>query len=61
MLTDGQAGIDCINCGNQEIVTDEDSSDILSKSLHWTDNGDPICPKCGEPVTYEHYLELGEE
>ena len=55
MLSEGEAGIDCINCGNKEIVTTADANELLSKSLDW-DGGDPICPKCGNAVTYEHYL-----
>jgi DNA-directed RNA polymerase subunit RPC12/RpoP len=56
MLENGQAGIDCINCGNQEIVTTEDKSESLSKSLEWV-AGDPVCPECGDRVMYEHYLD----
>jgi hypothetical protein len=56
MLENGQAGIDCINCGLQEIVTKEEDSELLSKSLNWV-NYNPVCPECGSPVTYEHYLD----
>ncbi|MGI9570184.1 MAG: hypothetical protein ACR2PH_10715 [Desulfobulbia bacterium] len=57
MLSNGQAGIDCINCGNQEIVTTESDSELLSKALEWSASGDAICPECGNTVTYEHYLD----
>lgn len=56
MLENGQAGIDCINCGHQEIVTTEDDSELLSKSLDWA-GCNPVCPECGDVVTYEHYLD----
>ncbi len=57
MLTNGEAGIDCGNCGGQEIVTTEDKSELLSKSLGWSEGGDPFCPGCGNTVVYEHYLD----
>ena len=57
MLTNGEAGIDCIHCGTKEVVTTEDESELLSKSLHWAESGDPLCPNCGGTVTYEHYLD----
>jgi len=56
VIQDGKAGIDCINCGHQEIATNEDESELLSKSLHWAENGDAVCPECGHTVTYEHYI-----
>ena len=57
MLERGEAGIDCDSCGHQEVVFTADESEILSKSLHWHENGDPICPECSALVTYEYYLE----
>jgi len=56
MLNDETAGIDCINCGFEEVVESKAESDSLKKSLKWTKNGDPICPGCGHPVTYEDYI-----
>lgn len=57
MLQNGQAGIDCGECFNQEIVTTEEESEALSKSLDWAESGNPICPVCEHEVTYEHYID----
>ena len=56
MLTNGEAGIDCINCGYQEIVTTQDGLEEMRKRLHWR-QGDPVCPECNDTPTFEDYLE----
>jgi len=56
MVVDEKAGIDCINCGFEKIVTTKAESESLCKSLQWTKNGDPKCPECGHAVTYEDYI-----
>jgi transcription elongation factor Elf1 len=57
MLSEGEAGIDCINCGHEEVVTTVKEANELSKKLTWS-GGDPVCPGCGNSVTFEHYLDL---
>ena len=57
MLQNGQAGIDCENCGHQEIVTTKPESKALTEALHWVDDGDPICSECLEVVMYEDYID----
>jgi|TARA_Y100000310_G_C20249453_1_gene608398 ribosomal protein S27AE len=58
MLTNGEAGIDCINCGHQEIAKTRDECDLLEIKLEWNDFGDPFCPVCGDTVMFEEYLDL---
>lgn len=55
-MNDEEAGISCINCGYEKVVTNKCESDRLQKSLRWTENGSAICPECGNSVIYEDYI-----
>ena len=56
MLMDKQAGIDCINCGHQEVVKTELELIALQDKLEWGHDS-PFCPSCGHIVTLENYLD----
>lgn len=56
MLSDGQAGIDCGNCGYKEVVTTNTEKDAMKKRLVWR-QGDPVCPECDDSVWFEDYLD----
>ena len=55
-LQDKSAGIECDSCGHEEIVYSEIEAKELASRLKWV-SGNPICPECGEAVTFEHYLD----
>ncbi len=57
MLNDKTAGIDCINCGFEKVVTNRADSDLLQNSLEWAENGSAVCPECGNSVNYEDYID----
>ena len=57
MLNNGEAGIDCTNCGYTEIVRDEGAMEEFKNLLRWDTEGSPVCPGCGLTVTFEDYLD----
>lgn len=56
MIRYGQAGISCADCGHKEIVNTARMRDHLIEILTWHECGDPVCPACGELLTFEDYL-----
>lgn len=56
-LNNGQAGIDCLECGYIKTADTAEKAKELSDSLRWH-GGDPLCPDCGQSVTFEHYIDL---
>jgi len=57
MLNNGQAGIDCDDCGYLDIVYSKEHEAALFNALKWPDgHSDPLCPECGALVTFESYI-----
>jgi uncharacterized Zn finger protein len=56
MIMDKHGGIDCQECGHQEVVTTKDELEKLRKWLIW-DTDSPNCPECGNIVTFEDYID----
>ena len=57
MLDDKTAGIDCINCGHQEVVKTGKKRDEMQDKLTWFIGGCAACPECGQPVMFEDYID----
>lgn len=56
MLSDGEAGIDCGNCGHKEIASTNAEKEVMKERVVWQ-QGDPVCPGCNNSVWFEDYLD----
>ena len=58
MLTNGEAGIDCDDCGYQLIAKTKSHEKEIIEFLVWPDDCcDPLCPECGAQTTFESYID----
>ena len=56
MLSDGQAGVDCGNCGHKEVVSTGVEKEALKARMVWR-QGDPVCQGCSQSVWFEDYID----